>query len=231
MYRGSTKQTRDYVARFVVPDDERMSMAEIEQQDRADARTVLAKLDEYKKRIVPVVKHLKEFTGQSFFIEFERNHQRGIAKPGGIVALDYALLNKSEGEIALTLAHEWGHHTLGHVRNKYSPIPIQIDRTQAEHDADYFGGIFLGYFGYSLENLLPRKMCMPEGQDMHGTRFERACIIADGYERGQKMRAQGLSRWPGYQAFVAQETPFDIQAIVNARMDQSADNNPRKLSK
>ena len=214
-------QVLKYVAGLVVPEMERLSFAQAAIKDEQDARLVEANLGEYQQRLIPIVHQLRKFSGKSFPIEFERHYRRGVAKTGGAISLDFATLKKPLSELALTLAHEWGHQSMGHLTNNYCAHAAGIPIPEAERQADYYGGIFLGVYGYDIEELLKIKLSMPETDPVHGTRFERACMIMQGYQHGQELQVGNShpSLWPGF------ELPWHDNSV------KIQESNTRKLSK
>lgn len=174
---------------LVVPHTQRKTLHECATQDEQDATLVKNKLDYYAQRLVPIVQQLETFTGKKFEITYARNYKQGGAKDGGIIEIDYPTLNKSQEELVCTIAHEWFHHDLGHLHNKYTNKPMAISITEAEHSADFCAGIFLGYHRYNLQKTLKPKLHMPEIGHTHGTRVDRARIITKGYLIGQEMLA------------------------------------------
>lgn len=227
--RGN-RDVQDYVAKLVVPEHERLSMSDVADQDKEDAKKVVANLNQFSGRVTPIVEQLKVFSKKDFPVEFERNYRRGLAKMGGAISIDYATLNKPLSELALTLAHEWGHQSLGHLRNDHFPCPSDISEQQAEHEADYFGGLFLGFYGYDLEEVLKSKLSLPEGDSKHGTRYERACIITQGYCDGQLMKSGQLQTgfWPGFEAYRAQ---FGMAPWNQPKESHAHDSKARKSAK
>jgi hypothetical protein len=193
-------QVVSYVTRLIVPETQRLSFAQVAAQDSEDAREVEANITEYEKRLIPIVRQLRKFSGKNFPIVFERNYQRGMAKSGGLICIDFATLKKPESEMALTVAHEWGHQSMGHLANEYCAHALGLPESEAERQADHYGGIFLGAYGYDIEEVLKIKLTMPEIDLAHGTRFERACIIMQGYYYGQSLREKNIisNYWPDF---------------------------------
>lgn len=190
-----------YVAGLVVDDTQRLSFGQAATLDDEDARHVENNIDDFKKRLIPIVKQLRTFSGKNFPIQFERNYRRGLAKPGGVISIDFATLKKPISELALTVAHEWGHQSMGHLTNNYCAHAAGIPIPEAERQADYYGGIFLGVHGYDIDEVLKIKLSMPETDPIHGTRFERACVIMQGFVHGKEMLGgkAHTPQWPGFE--------------------------------
>lgn len=192
------------VAPWITANDQKMSAKECILEDNTDTALVKAKLDHYAKRLLPIVRQLEAYARKTFTLTAGANGVRALSKEPGIIELDYATLNKSEEELAFTLAHEWGHHDLGHLLNKHVDTRMRITHSEAEHSADFYAGIFLGYHQYDLKKLLESKLRMPDGDTCHGSRIERAEIIASGFILGQEMLEGtiGLGFVPAYEAYV-----------------------------
>lgn len=192
------------LAPLIVANNERRSVDEYVDEDETDSAIVRQKLDEYTKRYKPIISQLESYTRKSFEVLPANNGVRAEAKEPGIIELDYATLNKSEEELAFTLAHEWGHHDLGHLRNAHVTERMKIKRNEAEHSADFYAGIFMGYHNYDLKKLLEAKLRLPDGHTCHGSRVERAEIIARGFVLGKEMSQGniGLGFVPGYEAYM-----------------------------
>lgn len=220
-------QVQQYVADLVVPESLQLTQSQIAEQDEKDALLVIQNLETHQERLSPIVEQLRKFTEKNFIIEFERHYRRGLAKPNGSISIDFATLGKSEGELALTVAHEWGHLCLGHLTST-------IKEHDAECQADYWAGIFLGYFGYGLDEVIKIKLSMPQVDTEHGTQFHRACLIAQGYREGQHMRLENLHAgvWPGLEVFRSQfhVAPWHINGVKKPQF-VNQDNKARKLSK
>lgn len=221
-------QVRQYVAGLVVPQTQRLTLKQVANQDERDARMVLARLDRYQESIYLMVEQLRKFTGKDFPIEFERHYRRGLADPNGTIIIDYATLRKPLSEMALTLAHEWAHQSLGHLTSSKT-------EWEMESEADYWAGIFLGYFGYNLEEVIKIKLRMPEMDQEYVSQHERACLIAQGHVDGQQMRMGNLhpSIWPGFEAFRSQfhVAPWHVAGPQHGTQLDSRDNSARKLSR
>jgi hypothetical protein len=222
-----SEQVLNYVTRLIVPETQRLSFAQIAAQDAEDAREVETHITEYEKRLISTVRQLRKFSGKSFPIIFERNYQRGIAKSGGLICIDFATLKKPDSEMALTVAHEWGHQSMGHLANEYCAHALGLPVSEAERQADYYGGIFLGAYGYDVEEVLKIKLSMPEIDLAHGTRFERACIIMQGYYYGQSLREGKIitNQWPGF------ELPVHEKNQATDQDEELSANRARKLLK
>lgn len=198
------ERVAEIINTLTVTDSQRLSNNECMAQDNRDTAIVKAKLDHYAQRLIPIAHQLEAYASKSFLLTSGQNGVRALAKEPGIIELDYATLNKSNEELAFTLAHEWGHHALGHLRNKHVKKRMKITDEEAEHSADFYAGLFLGYHDYDLKKLLEPKLHMPDGNSCHGTRIERAQIIARGFVLGQEMQ-QGnvaLGFVPAYEAYV-----------------------------
>jgi hypothetical protein len=220
-------QVLSHVTRLVVPETQRLSFAQLAAEDADHARDVEINIREYEKRLMPIVHQLRKFSGKSFPVVFERNYQRGLAKSGGLISIDFATLKKPESEMALTLAHEWGHQSMGHLANEYCAHALGLPRLEAERQADYYGGIFLGAYGYDIEEVLKIKLSMPEIDPTHGTRFDRACIIMQGYYYGRGLREGRVISIVGPDF----ELPLREKNQAKDQDEELVDNNARKLVK
>jgi hypothetical protein len=223
------------VADLAVPEKQRLSFAALAKQDEKDARLVEANIQAYLPRVKPIVDQLRKFSGKNFPIEFERHYRRGLAKAGGLISIDFATLNKPICELALTLAHEWGHQSLGHLMNEYCAHGSSISEPEAEHEADYYAGLFLGMHGYNIEELIKLRLAMPEIDPAHGSRFERACIIAQGYHDGKQMQSVNPQSkpLPGFEAFRSHctEAPWHQESLIIKKTEDDHDSSARKSAK
>jgi hypothetical protein len=223
------------VADLVVPEKQRLSFAALAKQDEADARLVEANIQDYLHRVKPIVDQLRKFSGKNFPIEFERHYRRGLAKAGGVISIDFATLNKPLSELALTLAHEWGHQSLGHLMNAYCSHGSSISEPEAEHEADYYAGLFLGMHAYDVQELIKIRLSMPEIDPAHGSRFERACIVAQGYHDGVHMHRATLQAnpLPGFSAFRSHysEAPWHQSPETPKKEEGDQESNARKPAK
>lgn len=215
---------RQYVADLVVPQSQQMTTENIADLDEQEARQVVADFPAYEVRLAPIVMRLRKFTGKDFPIEFERHYRRGLAKPNGVISLDFATLAKSNGELALIVAHEWAHQSLEHLTSS-------VSEHDAECQADYWGGIFLGYFHYDLNDVLRIRLSMPATD----AQFERACLVAQGYQDGKAMRSDSLhaSAWPGFEAFRThfKVSPWQVTRTLEVNQPEGLASNARKLSR
>jgi hypothetical protein len=196
-------EVQELLAPLIIPADQRLSEESCEDEDNKAADLVKAKLDYYAQRLVPIARQLEAFTGKSFQRTYARNKARAIAKEPGIIEFDYATLNMSEEEIAYTYAHEYGHHDLGHLYNEYTSERMNITNDEAEHSADFWAGIFLGFHDYDFQKFLESKLKMPDRNTKHGSRIERAKIITKGYLFGKEMSkgTMELGFAPAYEAY------------------------------
>lgn len=200
---------------LIVPEHQRLSIDECVDEDNKDTAIVLEKLDHYGKRVLPIAEKLESYTLKSFSLIAGSNGTRAQAREPGIIELDFATLNKSEEELAFTVSHEWGHHDLGHLRNKHVTQRMDISEEEAEHSADFYAGIFLGYHGYDLKKLLKVKLRMPDGDSCHGSRIDRAKIITRGFVLGTEMLKGNLELGfvPAYKAYIGStgRSPWHVE--------------------
>lgn len=189
---------------FIVEEDQKLSIDDCVDEDNKDTLIVLEKIDHYGSRLLPIAEQLEAYTRKSFSVVAASNGTRAQALEPGIIEIDYATLNKTLEELAFFFSHEWGHHDLGHLRNQHTTQRMKISETEAEHSADFYAGIFLGYHGYDLKKLLKVKLRMPDGHSCHGTRIERAKIITRGFVLGKEMFEGNLELGfvPAYEAYV-----------------------------
>lgn len=222
-----------WVTELLDPEKKSFSFAAMAQQDEADALLVEPNIQDYLPHVKIIVNQLRNFSGKNFPIIFERHYCRGLAKAGGTISIDYATLNKPLSELALTLAHEWGHQSLGHLVNEYCKETSSITENEAEREADYYAGLFLGMYHYEVKEVIKSRLNMPETDPVHGTRFERACIIAQGYEDGLRMQILQIQNqsMPGYEVFKRHTVEAPWNPILRASVKNDQESNARKPAK
>jgi hypothetical protein len=140
---------------------------------------------EFIERFRPIKEKLERHSRESHDLYFAQTGAIGLAMPGGYIVLDISVAAKPEAVRAFWLAHEWGHHVLGHGSNlavNGSQNIFSLFNTKKEDEADRYAGCFLATAGYELEPVLEAIRSMPDSTDMtHSASDVRAMNVAEAY--------------------------------------------------
>jgi hypothetical protein len=188
-----------YVAGLVVPDDQRLSHEKLVEQAKQDEKLVKENTPAYVERLRPIVIQLRAYSQENFEIELEKNERPARVVRSKVIRIAYSTLNKDPNVLANIIAHECGHLSLRHLQ-------ASNPGADEEYQADYWAGIFLGYFNYDLEKVIKSMLAAPPTDLEHGSPNERALHTTQGYLEGLELQKGilHLSALPGLEMFKTQ---------------------------
>jgi len=111
----------------------------------------------------------------------------GQALPTGVIVLDVSIAGDPHIEVtAWSIAHEWGHHALGHSAMLLTPLGRFMTAyagTSQEDAADRYAGRFLRAEGYAVSPVLKFLCDLPGGEagDSHSSGEQRARNVAQAF--------------------------------------------------
>jgi hypothetical protein len=126
-------------------------------------------------------------TGMMIPIFPVQQYTLGEALPNGVIVLDVSVAGDPNVEVtAWAMAHEWGHHALGHTQLQLARLGqfyAAQGSTSHEDDADRYAGRFLRAVGYDLKPVVAFLCALPGGGngDSHSSGPERAAIVSNAY--------------------------------------------------
>lgn len=186
----------------------RLSEEQMRAQDEQDAKRGEQLYASLALKIKAIVTHLAAFSGCDFRVNFTspsaaKSSGKGFVQEEGVIVLGFSVLNKPIIEVAQAIAHEWGHLALGHIPNSYWLKAVSVSEEEAEQEADFYSGVFLGEAGFNLDEIVHIKLSASPHQDGHTEKslLKRVYYLACGHHHGVDRREMGVGGISGAHVF------------------------------
>lgn len=210
-------------ANRVVPKRVHLSLEQMHAQEAQDAMRGEEAYASLAPKLKAMVRHLAAFSGYDFRIHFKKPvvgqfSGAEFLEDEGLIQFSYSLLTRPMVEIVQSMAHEWGHLALGHISNLHWPKAVSVTEDEAEQEADFYSGVFLGEVGFNLDEIVHLKLSTAahDTPQYNKPLFKRVYFLASGHHHGVDRRHSGISGIMGAQAFgrdqLAHALPEDVDS-------------------